>query len=95
MLTYIRCRLLVGFARGGCCGVVKCSVDSFEKGEIRDDSVWYMIGVIKVLHEKNLEVDAGKVTWSSLSGVFMGNDLNFAVELVIRGLVILAFLTSD
>ncbi|GKF78324.1 hypothetical protein Tco_0230794, partial [Tanacetum coccineum] len=36
-------------------------VDSFEKGEIRDDSVLYNDGCIKDCMEKNLEDDAGEI----------------------------------
>ncbi|GKG52861.1 hypothetical protein Tco_0549973, partial [Tanacetum coccineum] len=36
-------------------------VDSFEEGEIRDDSVLYNDGCIKDYMEKNLEDDAGEI----------------------------------
>ncbi|GJX71315.1 hypothetical protein Tco_0308486 [Tanacetum coccineum] len=42
-------------------GVESDLVDSFEKGEIRDDSVLYNDGCIKDCMEKNLEDDAGEI----------------------------------
>ncbi|GJZ94656.1 hypothetical protein Tco_0666859 [Tanacetum coccineum] len=43
------------------CGVESDLVDSFEEGEIRDDSVLYNDGCIKDCMEKNLEDDAGEI----------------------------------
>ncbi|GJV24547.1 hypothetical protein Tco_1377242 [Tanacetum coccineum] len=42
-------------------GVESDLVDSFEEGEIRDDSVLYNDGCIKDCMEKNLEDDAGEI----------------------------------
>ncbi|GKG08606.1 hypothetical protein Tco_0334438, partial [Tanacetum coccineum] len=42
-------------------GVESDLVDSFEEGEIRDDSVLYNDGCIKNCIEKNLEDDAGEI----------------------------------
>ncbi|GKD64720.1 hypothetical protein Tco_1306828, partial [Tanacetum coccineum] len=42
-------------------GVESDFVDSFEEGEIRDDSVLYNDGCIKDCMEKNLKDDAGEI----------------------------------
>ncbi|GKB33716.1 hypothetical protein Tco_0873117 [Tanacetum coccineum] len=49
-------------------GIESDLVDSFEEGEIRDDSVLYNDGCIKDCMEKNLEDDAGEILGVHVSG---------------------------
>ncbi|GKA52696.1 hypothetical protein Tco_0746011 [Tanacetum coccineum] len=78
-------------------GVESDLVDTFEEGEIRDDSVLYNDGCIKDCMEKNLEDDAviapEKDSYHCGLHYTPGNDLNIAAESgFLRGLIILVLL---
>ncbi|GJY35102.1 hypothetical protein Tco_0420480 [Tanacetum coccineum] len=80
-------------------GVESDLVDSFEEGEIRDDSVLYNDGCIKDCMKKNLEDDAviapEKDSIIAPPSTPPGNDLNIAVESGSSWIDYIGPLTSD
>ncbi|GJW22892.1 RNA-directed DNA polymerase, eukaryota [Tanacetum coccineum] len=97
-----RCRLLSGFAREDVRGVKKEKesdlVDSFEEGEIRDDSVLYNDGCIKDCMErlrKMIFIAPEKDSIIAPPSTPPGNDLNIAVESGSSWIDYIGPLTSD